>query len=78
MNLKEILHKSIEVNMANSYKNTSSGAGHKKRLQIGENKQPSPPSGGSSNYERTLMSMDAKDNAAMNRGHYSKEKLKNY
>lgn len=63
--------------MGHSYKNTSMGGSHPKRLPIGENKAHVPPAGASTSYEKALKSMDAKDNAAMSRGHYSREKLNN-
>ncbi len=68
--------------MGNSYKNTSSGGSGKDAsgnhfLPIGENKAKVPPAGASNSYEGVRKKIDAKDNSALSKNRYTKEKMMN-
>ncbi len=68
--------------MANSYKNTSNGGGGKGNTgnhfsKIGENKAHVPPAGASNSYEQVRRKIDAKDDSALAKGPYTREKMMN-
>lgn len=69
--------------MAHSHKNTSSGGheGHGNKgahySKIGENKAHVPPAGSSNSYERVREKIDRKDDAALARMPYTREKMEN-
>lgn len=69
--------------MAHSHKNTSSGGrdGHGNSgahySKIGENKAHVPPAGSSNSYEKVREKIDRKDDAALAKMPYSREKMMN-
>ena len=68
--------------MGNSYKNTSNGGGKKGNTgnhfsKIGENVDPKPPAGASNSYEQVRRKIDAKDDSALAKGPYTREKMMN-
>lgn len=68
--------------MGHSHKNTSSG-GHgmgntgAHYSKIGENKAHVPPAGGSNSYERVREKIDRKDDSALAKMPYTREKMMN-
>lgn len=68
--------------MANSHKNTSSGGEGRGNSgahysKIGSNPAHMPPAGASNSYEMVRKSIDRKDDAALAKMPYSREKMKN-
>lgn len=68
--------------MANSHKNTSSGGEGRGNTgahysSIGENKAHVPPAGSSNSYEKVRKMIDRKDDAALAKMPYTREKMMN-
>ena len=69
--------------MAHSHKNTSSGGhdGHGNKgadySKIGENKAHVPPAGASNSYEKVRKQIDRKDDSALAKMPYTREKMQN-
>lgn len=68
--------------MGHSHKNTSNGGGSKGNTgahysPIGENKAHVPPAGGSNTYEQVRRKIDAKDDSALAKMPYTREKMMN-
>lgn len=68
--------------MGNSYKNTSEGGSGKGNTgnhfsKIGENKAHVPPAGASNSYEKVRREIDGKDDRALAKGPYTREKMMN-
>ena len=61
-----------------SYKNTSPGKSEKYASNnIGEYKAPSPPKGSSNSYEQVFRKLEGRNNSAVNRDHYPRDKMAN-
>ena len=69
--------------MGNSYKNTSKGGPDKKGntgadySKIKEYSDPKPPAGASNSYEKVREKIDRKDDSALSKGPYTREKMEN-
>jgi hypothetical protein len=68
--------------MGHSHKNTSMGGegkGNKGNdfIKIKENVDPKPPSGASNSYEKVRTKIDAKDDRALSKMPYTREKMMN-
>lgn len=68
--------------MGHSHKNTSMGGAGKgdsgaHYLKIKDNVDPKPPAGASNSYEKVRDKIDRKDDAALSRDHYTREKMMN-
>ena len=60
-----------------SHKNTSEGREPPKSMKIKENVDPKPPAGARNSYEKVREKIDRKDDSAMGRKAYTKEKMMN-
>ncbi len=65
-----------------SHKNTSNGGGSKGNTgahysSIGENKAHVPPAGSSNSYEQVRRKIDSKDDSALAKMPYTREKMMN-
>ncbi len=65
-----------------SYKNTSNGGGSKGNTgnhfsKIGDNKAHVPPAGASNSYEMVRKKIDSKDDSALAKMPYTREKMMN-
>ncbi len=68
--------------MGHSHKNTSSGGSGKDSsgnhfLPIKDNKAKVPPAGASNSYEMVRKKIDAKDDRALTKDRYTREKMMN-
>lgn len=69
--------------MGHSHKNTSSGGhdGHGNKgadyIKIKENHDPKPPAGASNSYEKVREKIDRKDDSALAKRPYTREKMMN-